>query len=863
MGIHRAPTIACVLALLLAAIPLGGTGPIPLGGTGPVRVEIFENLPAGSELEPGDRRSTDRYTEPAFGFVRVPTRYSANALPLDRSTPFVLRASLERAFPAGEYLFRLRSKGAAWFLVDGKVLLTTKPQQPNRSGDDPVPPAVVRDNSPLRPAPYPHQEAVATLRLDAAPRRFALVAVIGGKGLMPSPGELSVSVGRPGEVSRLLGGDSAPRLTDDEWEAYVADALARHRTADRERRIAASAGVRATWVGRHQQVREWVKRQPAPQIPKVSPDTPVFNDIDRFLGARLESAKIAATPLTSDLEFLRRVSLDTIGVIPTPAEIRAFLADPPAVRRARAIDRLLADQSWADHWVSYWQDVLAENPGILKPDLNNTGPFRWWLHQSFTDNISFDRLVTELVEMEGSAAQGAPAGFGQATLNDAPMAAKADILAQAFLGQKLACARCHDAPFHPFKQKDLFSIAAMLNGKAMKLPATSTVPLVEGARKPAVEVTLKPGDLIEPDWPFKQLVSAAGSIPVPGNGAPHTRRQLAALIVSPENERFPQVVVNRIWKRYMGLGLMEPVDDWSTAQPSHPELLRYLAREFLLSGYDLKHVARLILSSHAYQRKPVATSPGEIRQEARLFAGPLRRRMTAEQLVDSLYRGVGKRLNGEELNLNPAGDRPLSQFLNMGTPCRAWEFTALSNERDRPALALPIAQSVVDVLTTYGWRQSRQNPVTTRDDAPSPMQTLILANGIMGTRLVRLADDSAFTELALRDLPLQNLLREAFLRVLSRPPSAGESRIFLEYLRAAYSDRKVKNAAVRKASLKTDNRVSWSNHLSAEATLIRLEEERRLRMGEEPTGRLTPQFRERFEDVLWALVNSPEFVLVP
>ena len=172
-------------------------------------------------------------------------------------------------------------------------------------------------------------------------------------------------------------------------------------------------------------------------VPTVSAAIPVHNDIDRFLDARLEAAKVAPTPLTSDLEFLRRVSIDATGLIPTADEIRAYLADPAAKRRAHAIDRLLASPSWADNWVSYWQDVLAENPGILKPDLNNTGPFRWWLHQSFTDNLPIDRIAAELIEMDGSLVQGGPAGFAQATLNDAPMAAKADIIAQAFLGQKL------------------------------------------------------------------------------------------------------------------------------------------------------------------------------------------------------------------------------------------------------------------------------------------------------------------------------------------------------------------------------------------------------------------------------------------
>ncbi|MGH9658800.1 MAG: DUF1553 domain-containing protein, partial [Bryobacteraceae bacterium] len=399
--------------------------------------------------------------------------------------------------------------------------------------------------------------------------------------------------------------------------------------------------------------------------------------------------------------------------------------------------------------------------------------------------------------------------------------------------------------------------------KAMKLPATSTVPLVEGARKPAVNVALKPGEAIQPDWPFKDLLDHAadpayGKLPVTGSVA--TRGQLAERIVSPENERFGQVVVNRIWARYMGAGLVEPVDDWARARASHPELLAWLSREFMAHGYEVKHIARLIFSSHAYQRKPAAP---EASASLRVFAGPVRRRLSAEQLVDSLHRATGKQFDCEELNLNPAGDRSPAQFLNMGKPERAWQLTALSNERDRPALALPIAQSLVDVMTTYGWRQSRQNPATARDDAASPMQTLILANGILGTRMVRLSDDSALTALALENRPLDSLIEETFLRVLSRPPDAVERKTFRELLSPHYAGRRVKNAEVGNTARKTDSRVSWSNHLSAEATLIRMEEERRLRMGDAPSKRLAPQFRERFEDALWAMVNSPEFILMP
>ena len=388
------------------------------------------------------------------------------------------------------------------------------------------------------------------------------------------------------------------------------------------------------------------------------------------------------------------------------------------------------------------------------------------------------------------------------------------------------------------------------------------MPIVPGRRIPAVKISLKPGESIDGAWPFQDLIDHAESGALPGKSSQPSRHVLAAMVVAPENGRFAQVIVNRVWKRYMGLGLVEPADDWSQAKPSNPELLQYLAAELMANDYDLKHIARLIFSSHAYQRKPVAPPPSQAEKD-RLFAGPVRRNLTAEQMVDSLFLSVGKRFACEEMNLNPAGDRPPSQFLNMGTPDRAWKLTALSNERDRPALALPIAQSLIDVMTAYGWRQSRQNPVTTRDDAASPMQSLILANGIVGTRIVRLSDDSAITALSLQDQPLERLIDETFLRVLSRPPSAKEERTFVDLLQPYYASRKVKGAGINASTAKTDNRVSWSNHLSAEATLIRMDEERKLRMGDEPTKRLTAEFRERFEDALWAMVNSPEFVMEP
>lgn len=836
--------------LFLALSVFGAPAPsLPAGGA--VQVEIFEDAGSVKDLDLTGLTPVDRYTEPAFAFVHTPTKFAPNAIPLDRSTPYFLRATYKRSFAAGSYQFRLRARGAAKLWIDGKPVASTKPQKPNTSSDDPVPPAVERGNTPLRPVVYPHQDALANLELTEGEHSFVLVSVVGGKGLYPSTGELVVGVSQKGQVDRILGPEGSPLLTDAAWEAYVASSFARHYESDTARRRAVSREVTAAWAERHKALRA-----------KMGP-LPAGLTVDGFIDARLREGGVQPAPALSDLEFLRRLTLDTTGLIPTSEQVRAFLKDDPATRRRRAIDRLVNDPSWADHWVSYWQDVLAENPGILKPDLNNTGPFRWWMHQSFSDNISFDRFAADLVQMEGSATLGGPASFSLATLNDAPMAAKADIIGQAFLGQKMSCARCHDAPFHPFKQKDLFSMAAMLEGKALKLPVTSTVPQGEGGRKPAVKSSLKPGEMIAPEWPFAKLVDHAESGALPAAGKVDTRRELAAFIISPENERFAQVIANRVWKRYMGVGIVEPADDWARGRASHPELLKYLAQEFMASGYDMKHLSKLILNSRAYQRKAVGLPAEQMSSSKRFFAGPAHRNLTAEQLVDSLHLAAGKTFDCEEMNLNPAGDRTAKQFLNLGNPTRGWQMTALSNERDRPALALPIAQSIVDVMTTFGWRQSRQSPSTDRDDAASPMQTLILANGVLGTRMARLSDDSAFTDLALRNLPLRELIDESFLRVLSRAPEESERKLYANLLEPVYANRVVAGAQARATKRESDGRVSWSNHLSAEASLIRMEEERKLRFGDQPTARLHKDFRERYEDMLWALINSPEFAMVP
>ena len=739
--------------------------------------------------------------------------------------------------------------------MDGKLIAETKFAIRNASGHESVPELpepLGQGVRQLRPGLYEQQMVVES---PGAEHVFTLEAFVGdSSGLRMETGELSVSISSDGKKYSFLSPKRHVPLTDEGWENY-----AEERSMAMDRRNAATRRAVSSEEAEYWQWRHQVARKHLAKLELLG-----GKSVDEFVDRKLRMAKLKPFDQVDDWTFLRRVSLDVVGVPPTPEQIKTFFADSSPTRRSKFIDRILAKDGWADHWVGYWQDVLAENPNILKPSLNNTGPFRFWIHESFTDNKPFDRFVTELVMMEGSKYYGGPAGFEMAAENDVPMAAKAQLVAQAFLGLEMKCARCHDAPYHDFRQEQLFSLAAMLKRSPQNVPASSSIPASANITLGRlVNVTLKPGSNVAPAWPFPELMDGALHDEVLRK-AGDSREQLAARLTDPRNQRFAQVVANRLWKRYMGWGFVEPVDDWDHAEASHPELLDFLGRVFVLSGYDLKHLAKLILNSQAYQREllPNAIESKPAEPEERLFAGQVRRRLSAEQVVDSLFAISGKAMGAEELTMDVDGRRPASTFLNLGVPRRAWQLTSLSNERDRPALSIPKAQSVVDVLSVFGWRDSRQDAQTKRDHESNVLQPATVANGVLAKRFSQLSDNSAFTEVAVNAVSPDDLVEILFERVYTREPSAVERQVFVELLSNGFAKRVVPGAKVTKR-VKSNHAVSWSNHLSPEATRIKMEMERLTRAGDPSTERLQLEWREKMEDMLWAMANSPEFVFVP
>ena len=582
----------------------------------------------------------------------------------------------------------------------------------------------------------------------------------------------------------------------------------------------------------------------------------------------VSAEQIALSPIIDEEAFLRRVYLDTVGVPPTAEEAEVFLQDSDPEKRVRLVDRLLQDPRLADHSMGEWQDLLAENPTLLNQSLNSTGPFRWFLYDSLRDHKPLDRMITELILMRGNPDTGGSAGFAMAGENDAPFAAKAHIVASAFLGMEMQCARCHDSPYHSTTQRDLYALAAMLERKTVTVPATSRVPdafFEKVGRESLIRVTLKPDEPIEPSWSLAEItgVQDGSQISLLMMNPDDTRERLATLITAPQNLRFGRVIVNRLWKRLMGAGLVEPTDDWEGQSPSHPELIDGLVRELIEGNYDLRHVMRQIMTSKAYMREATGNNLATSSQQ-RFFNAPDRRRLSAEQIVDSLHVVTGNAMDAEEMTFVHDGHRSIGKRQSLGKPNRAWMFASLNNERDRPSLSLPKARAITDVLQAFGWNGSRQEPTSQRDQDPNILQPGILANGTLTMTLTRAAYQSDLANLAIHSDSPESLVDRLFLRILTRLPQPDERTAFVNAIGENFEHRlNEENTVPGPESVTRLPLVTWFNHLRPEANTIQLEQEQRVEMGPPPDGRFDPTWRAVYEDMVWSLVNHREFVWIP
>jgi hypothetical protein len=431
----------------------------------------------------------------------------------------------------------------------------------------------------------------------------------------------------------------------------------------RTAKVPGEAAITVQYMG---QVAAVLLQVPRPDRPHPFPRLPVSNFIDELVGSKLEKMGIVPSEGADDATILRRMYIDTIGSLPTPEEARAFLADDRPDRRARLITHLLERPELADYWSLKWADLLL----VDSQKIGGRGAYEFhrWLREQFARNRPYDEWVRELITATGSSSRNGPVNFYRAarTPGDAARA-----VSQVFLGVRIECAQCHHHPFEIWSREDFYGFAGFFNG------------IQRRATRGGRELVFHAG-LAEMKMPVSgKLVPTRtlGGTPLSRGegkfaGSDDPRVELARWMTAPGNPWFAKLAVNRVWKHFLGRGIVEPEDDLrSTNPPTNPPLLDALARRFVASGYDSRALIRVILESRVYQLSgtPTRLNAGDQQSYSRYYA----KRLPAEVMLDAIGQVAGVSL---ALPGRPVGTRALevwdnrlpSYFLDIfGRPKRA------------------------------------------------------------------------------------------------------------------------------------------------------------------------------------------------
>ncbi|MCG3122481.1 MAG: hypothetical protein GIKADHBN_00871 [Phycisphaerales bacterium] len=453
------------------------------------------------------------------------------------------------------------------------------------------------------------------------------------------------------------------------------------------------------------------------------------NPIDRLIA---RSVDLSTRPTVDDRAFARRVHLDLIGLLPSPQELREFLADIGPDRHGRLVDRLLGDRRrYAEHWLTFWNDCLRN-------DYQGTGyidggreQITQWLFTALYNNMPYDRFVSDLVNPPTKDSAGFSKGIvwrGVVNASQVPPMQAAQNVSQVFLGLNLKCASCHDSFINEWKLSDAYSLAAAFAHDPLE---------VSRCDRPL-------GTMAKPGFLYPQL----GTID-PGADRPERLRRLAALLTARENGRFTRTIVNRLWAQLFGRGIIEPVDEMDNP-PWSSDLLDFLAADFIEHGYDIRHTLELIATSRAYRL--VAAPGGESFTSDAPFAGPVVRRMTAEQFVDAVR--------------TLAGVWPEKADATITVPGTTGAY---------PGPVRAALQAADPLMLALG-RPNRDQVVTSRPSAATTLQAIELTNGSSLNHLLQQAGD----RWAAGEPSPESVVDELFVMGVSRRPSPAERAAALE-----------------------------------------------------------------------------------
>ena len=383
----------------------------------------------------------------------------------------------------------------------------------------------------------------------------------------------------------------------------------------------------------------------------------IADRIDAVIEAALKQRNLQAVAISDDLEFLRRAYVDVCGRIPTAQQTSEFLANKDTAKRRKLIDDLLTDKNFGQHLGRVWRDWIApaelpsEGNGGNQP-IKATRNLGIWFAERFNANESWDKIVESVISVDGNLKEHPQGLFYSLVGTDTGIAEPAGAtraISSLFLGIDLQCAQCHDDPYREWKQTDFWGTAAFFRNMESKFNGRYFDSITEsfgkklgkGAKKTNTNDVSPNGSIAIPKDSFKNAGNVVPARFVLNEGVQAKDKQplrpiFAQWLVSAKNPYFAKAFVNRMWSYYFARGLVVPVDDMRSGNAaSHPEVLQLLTREFIESGFDVKHLVRCLVNTKAWQRTSVAKNDVE-RQSAPAFGRRPVKLMSADQLYESL-----------------------------------------------------------------------------------------------------------------------------------------------------------------------------------------------------------------------------------
>jgi hypothetical protein len=488
---------------------------------------------------------------------------------------------------------------------------------------------------------------------------------------------------------------------------------------------------------------------------KTFVDAPRHNFTDDLVLKKLAALRIPPSPSCTDTEFIRRAYLDAAGILPTPAEIKKFFADPAPNKRGKLIDGLLQRSEFVDYWAYKWSDLLLiSSRKLSQPAMRS---FYQFVRQSVADNKPWDRFAREIITARGGNLNNGAANYFVLHKDVSDLT---ETTAVTFLGMSVTCCRCHNHPLEKWTQDQYWSLANLFSRVALK----------NGERGEIVVLSQPDGDVLHPRRGLAMPPTPLDYKPLLPDSPVDRRHYFADWLTAKDNPYFARALVNRVWRNFLGRGLVEAEDDLrQTNPPTNPELLEALAADFVKNGYDVKRLIKTIMNSATYQRSSIPNP--ENRADDRFYSHYLVRRLPAEVILDAYAQVTGVPTAFTKIQVGSSGgDAPTGDY-PLGTR----------------ALQLPDTQLVSQFLDAFGRPERGQTCSCERQQDSSVTQALHLNNG--QSLNDRLRDKKSRVEEWLKDkIADGEAIERIFVLALSRPPTAGEHKRFSALMAEAARD---------------------------------------------------------------------------